>query len=405
MRKFLINSFFFFSLMPFVSPLPIGSDVQPVSAILAFILLFWAALERNFRLTTLTMTFLALAIFSLIYAGFDTNNLFELRHRVGLVFASITFIALIYYLMEFSKKILMLAIVVNFFGVVWHFFLPDSFIVIGELFVREIKQTAGGRGASGFAAESSFTAITAMVQFLITYFYYLKEKVSKQFLIWSFFLCLAIILITGSGTGVIYTTILFAIFTISRLSLKSIILISIVSPILVFLFLNSSISENTRGGFLLKLLITNPSILLIDGSISERLLSLEIGLRSLQEYPLGKGGGSYSETAIILDEKYSIISKYTNYGISPARANAYLFETVSSFARYTIELGFLFVLFLVFLFTQSYSLNNFSLISLTLALLLILVSFSILFPPTYLLLAASYSLRNNNVKLISDKVL
>ena len=73
-----------------------------------------------------------------------------------MVFASITFIALIYYLMEFSKKILMLAIVVNFFGVIWHFFLPDSFIVIGELFVREIKQTAGGRGASGFAAESSF---------------------------------------------------------------------------------------------------------------------------------------------------------------------------------------------------------------------------------------------------------
>ena len=196
----------------------------------------------------------------------------------------------------------MLAIVINFFGVAWHFFLPDSFIVIGELFVREIKQTAGGRGASGFAAESSFTAITAMVQFLVTYFYYLKEKVSKQFLIWSFFLCLAIILITGSGTGIIYTTILFAIFTVSRLSLKSIILISIVSPILVFLFLNSSISENTRGGFLLKLLITNPSILLIDGSISERLLSLEIGLRSLQEYPLGKGGGSYSETAIMLDE-------------------------------------------------------------------------------------------------------
>ena len=45
----------------------------------------------------------------------------------------------------------MLAIVINFFGVAWHFFLPDSFIVIGELFVREIKQTAGGRGA-GFAS-------------------------------------------------------------------------------------------------------------------------------------------------------------------------------------------------------------------------------------------------------------
>ena len=131
---------------------------------------------------------------------------------------------------------------------------------------------------------------------------------------------------------------------------------------------------------------------------------MEIGLRSLQEYPLGKGGGSYSETAIMLDEKYSIISKYTNYGISPARANAYLFETVSSFARYAVELGFLFVLFLVFLFTQSYSLNNFSLISLTLALLNFSQFFYII-SPTYLLLAASYSLRNNNIKLISDKFL
>ena len=174
--------------------------------------------------------------------------------------------------------------------------------MIGELFVREIKQTAGGRGASGFAAESSFTAITAMVQFLVTYFYYLKEKVSKQFLIWSFFSlpCNHInnwiwdrhylynhFICHFHRIKIITKVHHFNINSFTHFSLS---------------FLNSSISENTRGGFLLKLLITNPSILLIDGSISERLLSLEIGLRSLQEYPLGKGGGSYSETAIMLDE-------------------------------------------------------------------------------------------------------
>ena len=94
---------------------------------------FLGRLREKLSLNNSYNDFSGLGNFSLFYAGFDTNNLFELRHRVGLVFASITFIALIYYLMEFSKKILMLAIVVNFFGVVWHFFLPDSFIVIGEL--------------------------------------------------------------------------------------------------------------------------------------------------------------------------------------------------------------------------------------------------------------------------------
>ena len=100
-----------------------GSDVQPVSAILAFILLFWAALERNFRLTTLTMTFLALAIFSLFYAGFDTNNLFELRAQVSFGFCFYNFHCS-HLLFNGLKKILIFGHCRQFFWRYLAFFLP-----------------------------------------------------------------------------------------------------------------------------------------------------------------------------------------------------------------------------------------------------------------------------------------
>ena len=67
------------------------------------------------------------------------------------------------------------------------FYSSDSFLVLGEIIVREIKSAGGGRGSSGFAAESSFTSITAMVQLIVGYFFYLRNKIGLSSFRWAFF--------------------------------------------------------------------------------------------------------------------------------------------------------------------------------------------------------------------------
>ncbi len=377
--------------MPFISPYPIGSDVQPVAVFFASLLIFWTFLERNFYLSFLGSFFLLLGFFSLIYQGFDVSNIYEIRTRVGLIFAAITFVAMINYFDYFSPRVLMLAIFVNLFGVIWHFIHPDSFLVLGEIIVREIKSAGGGRGSSGFAAESSFTSITAMVQLIVGYFFYLRNKIGLSSFRWAFLLCSTVIVLSGSGTGIIYAAFLISIYLLSKISLRTFVTSLLILPILIFGFLNSSIPEQTRGGYLLKLVLTNPLIIFRDGSVAERMLSIEIGLRGFQLHPLGAGGGSYSNVAKEVDSKFNLLTKYESFGVIPVRGNAYLKETVSSFAKYLIELGIIFLFFILLILYSCFANNSFNLISLSLALLLMLVSFSILFPPTYLLLACCIS--------------
>ena len=122
----------------------------------------------------------------------------------------------------------------------------------------------------------------------------------------------------------------------------------ILLPIISISFLNSTYSDS-RGGQIIKVLFTNPSILLMDGSVSERMLAIEIGYRSLLLNPFGNGGGSYEKAANQVNDRFNLVNKYENQGITGGRGNRYLKETVSSFSRYSIELGLIFFFFVAYL--------------------------------------------------------
>lgn len=395
MKLFIVNLFFFFSLMPFISPYPLATDVQPVSVLLGSLLIVWRFFERRIFLDYFSICFIIISFFSLFYSGVDSENSFEPRYRFGLIFAFVTFLTTLYYFKFFSPFVLKAAIYLNFFGIIWHFFSPGTFEPFAENFIRTIKGSAGGRGVTGFGAEPSFNSITALVQLVISYYFWKSNKISISNFLTLFVLCLLIILLTSSGTGYLLTFFVFSVYFLSQLSFKRIILLSILLPIFFISFFNSSYSES-RGGQILKLVFTNPSIILLDGSVSERLLAIEIGYRSLQLNPIGKGGGSYEKTANQVNDQFNLVNKYEKLGICCGRADGYLKNTVSSFARYSIELGILFSLFLTYLIYHCSHLKIYSFISVSLALIMILVSFSIIFPPIYLLLISSLYQKNMN---------
>ena len=90
-------------------------------------------------------------------------------------------------------------------------------------------------------------------------------------------------------------------------------------------------------------------------------------------------------------------------GITEILASPYgdsqMITTVSSFGTYCAEFGLIFisVYFYLFYFSNK-NINGYTIIASTLSFILILQSFSILFPPTYLLLATCMITRNSHLK-------
>jgi hypothetical protein len=384
MKKLFANIFFFFALLPFISPYPIGSDAQPIAFLLGASLIFLLFLENNLKLSLLESIFILLSLFSLIFLGIDNFGEFDIKQRLGLFFGAVTFIAASKLFYIFSFKVLALASFVNFFGVLWHLISPDSFVPVAELFIRKVKLVEiSTRGVSGFAPENSFASILAIFHIVLAYYFYSQNKCSKQSFIILSILAVLVIVMTSSGSGYMFAFLLLAIFILSKLTPKVVFTSLIFIPIIMFAFLQSSLVDS-RGGALVKLAINNPSLLLVDGSIAERALALDIGFKSLITYPFGKGAGAYSTIAPYIEEKFSLSLKYPS-----ARKGVMMKETISPFARYLTEIGLVFIVFSAYLFLKAFRWNSYSLISVTFAFLLFIVSFSIIFPPTYFLLASS----------------
>ena len=387
MKIFIANGLFFFALLPFISPLPIGSDTQPIAFLFSSAFLFLLFLEKDLNLSFLEILFLVIAFFSIVYLGFETSYGFEARHRLGLLMGAITFIGAAKAINFFSMKVLIVASLINFLGVIWHFLATDSFVFFAEYFVRKIKITEfSGRGASGFAPENSFTAVVAIFHALIGYFFYFyKRTLSRQGFRIIFLLSALTIFLTGSGSGYMFAILMLLIYLITQLNLRRFLTYAFGSLFLYVILINSPMQDN-RGVTLIKTLVSNPSLLLIDGSIAERALAIEIGIQGLIMYPFGKGAGAYEDVAREVEARHLISKKYPS-----ARSEGMFVETISSFARYLTEIGIIYFIFAAMLFTKPISREPYSVMAVSLAFLMFIVSFSIIFPPIYILLASSNS--------------
>ena len=147
--------------------------------------------------------------------------------------------------------------------------------------------------------------------------------------------------------------------------------------------------ESSRALHLLLIVAQNPwTFLQIDSSLAERAAGVSFGLVSLLEWPVGYGGGSYPNVAPELDQKYGVMNFFSN-------ARDQTQETVSAFGRYALEVGFIFVLFILIIFLRNFSFSQIGLSSSLLALFFILASFSITFPGTWFLLILSQQYKKN----------
>ena len=160
-----------------------------------------------------------------------------------------------------------------------------------------------------------------------------------------------------------------------------------------------------RGISIAKNLIENPkNVFVSDASVAQRGIAVSTGILSIaQGNILGHGIGTSSYVAYdIISDTYlgniwskavSIMKTAIDTSYAHTSERKLSASLLSSFAQYTIELGFIFIILLFWLYFNIGSQSYVKIVRVT-SLLYLIASFSILFPPLWLLLAST-DIRNS----------
>ncbi len=342
---FLVNIFFFFLLLPFLSPIPIAAtDTQPVSGLIAFIIIMsiFSLRPKEIKFSKLDIAFILFAFFSLLFIIPDYGE-FIFQKRLSLLYAFFLFWTIRKYHYMFNVKVFVLVVTFNFITVLFHFLAPEFFIALFGRFVRTIKITEFSvRGASGLAAEPGFMASLSIFYFFVLYYFKCLRLISKTTASAIMIMLVIIILMTKSGTGVFVGISFLVCYLLESGRIKTIIFLFLMVITLSLLELNFG-----RGFSLLNIIINNPTLIFQDASVLHRIHNIIIGWLSLMHYPLGLGGGSFAYANQILSDSYNFEKIY-----GPCKIDLGQLGDVITSSRYLVEHGILFVLFVVLLFKQ-----------------------------------------------------
>ncbi|MGG7094080.1 hypothetical protein ACN0IJ_10595 [Shewanella indica] len=383
---------FLLSFLPFVSPLPLGSDVQPLAHIYALLLLFSA---RQFRFVKVHQVFILLSvIFSVLYFPFGNVGDVNIVKAFALPIAFTFYLAVCSIKYEKHSSIIKFVILLYFILSILFLLFPEQFIKFQSFFVRNVNsKELGYRGISTLSTEPGLFAGMMVAIFAILKWYWDKKIITnREFLVLATCILL-MILWSKSGTGMIYLAFYLLLMIFFAMSFFTRIFISlfIAGSLMVLLSMGSEFSliknaisgEYGRGWQVFSILIFNFEKFMGDSSILYRLYALTTAFISTVQYPMGVGHDE------VLNASNNIVSSY------PFLADFYSqskfgFRLVSSFGYYLTAFGLVFLCFIGYLlYTSKSSWEN-----KILAMLLLSFSYSIIFPLIWVLLA----LGKNNVR-------
>lgn len=360
---------FFFMLIPFVSPYPVQTDTQPFSLLLAILVL--VTHFSRIKVSIFDCLFFSVALLSLFFVR-EIEFLFDVRK--GFVFlASFTYwIFVKTFYKELTTSVVFAASLVMLSSQLLLAFSPEAILPIFEQIVRSIKITdfTGARGLSGLAPEPGFAGALGAAYCGILFF--LKNKSSSSLVWWiSFLFGVSIVILSKSGTGYMLLIIIAAVYTFLNFSAPKMVFYLFVLVVLVLLLPEFT---NNRGLAIAEKLMANPlELLLKDESVGKRALNIALGFLSVLENPLGIGRG----LNVVYREEIVSSWELRNYMVGES-------GDVSAFSRFAVELGLVFMLFIVFLVLRTWSFKYIYLR--LLGFLFISASFSFSFPIIWILL-------------------
>lgn len=383
--KIFISFFFFFALMPYVSPVPLGSDVQIITGAISYFIIGFSLLKNRFIVSPRELLIILLALFFIFY--FNSNeSTYQFRKAIGPLYAFGVYYVTKKYKDYLSLKVIDLVITVYFIGALLQLIAPNIFELTFEYFIRESKYTTGtSRGVTSLTPEPSFLGIVCIYILIINDWIYKRLNYPKNniFYIRRGILIL-MILLTKSGAGYILLLFLYASKT-KHYFKKYWVLIITFSLVSLFFILNTEkISGNKGLSDLVKILkSTSFKDILSISSFSNRLNPLIVGIAGAIDKPFGRGSGSFTSQAkdVYLDKGIDQI--YPIY-----RRDRLLYEisadSVSTFGKYIFEYGIFFLVYL-FLIFLGLNFNECGLFTFFLLLSGLLFSLPIVYPPLWLI--------------------
>jgi hypothetical protein len=392
LNYYLVNIGAFFCTLPFFAPIPIGSDVQYPIFLLCTIVIFLDIFSKGeIRLRKIELYFLFVALISFAYINPFYEYDYSIFKRVGLLFGFLIFYVYSRYWHIVKPKYILAGIYVNFITAIAHFMFAESFSRIAGNITRVIKivDMNGNRGVSGLAPEPGFLGGMCAFFILISYIFLNERKISKNKFIVVVFLSVIMMFMTKSGTAMLFLFVLCGLFFLfSRYAFwKKVLAGTCVMLFLIVIIYHSGFSG--RGISIAQNLIENPKLVFVaDESVAQRGIAVSVGILSIaQGNILGHGIGTlYYVAENIISETY--------LGDVYANVRNYSHGLLSSFAQYIVELGLFFIILLIWLYFNVGSRSYVKIVRVT-SLLYLIASFSILFPPLWLLLAST-DIRNSS---------
>lgn len=368
-------------LLPFVAPLPLPSaDVQyPVFIICAFIFMM-DLFSGYLRLSKIDLYFIFVSLLSFIYISPFIDSEYILDRRVGLLCGFFVFYVFTRYAYLVKAKAILFAIYINFVAIIFHLINPSLFQSMAGYITRTIKFVHHGRGVSGLAPEPNFMGAMSIVFILITFLLYKQNKVTRNQAISVMTLSLAAAIATSSGTAsLMLLTLAALVFIFSKIRVRSKLLL-LISCLLFYELYTLFYAPESRGLRILVSLINEPfALVLNDDSIGYRMVAILVGFESMmQGNVFGHGVG----TLPVVTE--GIASNTYIERLFP-RVFYRVGANLSAFSQYTLEMGLFFWVFIVWLYFKVVP-YSFALIVRFMTLFFLIATFSIVFPPLWMLL-------------------
>lgn len=391
----LVNWACFFCLLPFVAPMPIGSDVQYPVFILCAVIILLDVYRGTFTITRFELYFLCISLLSFVYISPFLEYDYSIFKRVGLLFSFMMFYVFSRYSFLVKGKWVLSAIYVNFAGVIAQLLAPGLFSLLVGRITRVIKTVdlEGARGLSGFAPESGFLGAMSVVFILVSYLMYMSGKMHKINFLVVTFISIVMAFLSSSGTASLMMMALFVLFIFfGKLSIHTKLFILTLGVMLVYAYLTSN-TISGRGVNIMRNILEDPySVFVLDRSVAFRAVAISVGIESLlggNVFGHGVGTLAYVSGSILdgtsLGNLYSAVSNRSG-------------GLLSAFAQYTVELGIFFIILIIWLYGRVIKSRSFYIIRI-MSLFFLIATFSILFPPLWLLLAMT-DRRNQHIYFI-----
>ena len=386
----LINACLFFSMVPFFSPVLLDADLQPLIFLLSCTIFFKDLFTLRVSLRYSELIFLFISLFSLVYINPFEFYLYEFSSRLGLFLSFTLFYAVTRYWSFVNVFVFWVGLLVNFLAVILHDIFPSQWVgfVSGE-YVNDFRGVSktGGRGVSGLAPEAGMLGGVVIYFLMLGYIFFYQKKISFVSLLVVSVFCAYMLVKSSSGTGIIlFFLFIFLAFLFSSFSFvkKAIIFLVMAFSFSLALFVLPELELNVRGVSLFVSAIENPLSFFEDTSIVYRLLPLLTGVFSVYDGNfIGLGGGSLASTTLDVLPRYLAGSDMLDYLSIAADLGS------SAFGLYLTEMGLIFLVLLVVLFSN-YNGMSYSIAVRAIVFLFVLASFSIAFPAVWVVLGATY---------------